>query len=150
MHLTCRLEMREIRQSVTGIYCTYVHYTSTKYPVRIWHTTQVRHRLALQAARVQVGNRVVSTWPAADRSAQRGDAVGEAAAAAARRAAPAASRAASPPASPSGARAVARARTVEAVLAGNTAIACVSARPVEHPRQLAGLPLRLCQVTSHC
>ncbi len=51
MHLTCRIEVREITESVTVIYCTYVHYKSKKYPVRRQHTKKVRHRLALQAAR---------------------------------------------------------------------------------------------------
>ena len=77
-------------------------------------------------ALVQGGGGGQSARQLADRSARRGDAVRAAATAAARRAAPAASRAASPPASPSGSRAVARARTVEAVWAVSAAIACMA------------------------
>jgi len=37
--------------SVTGLYCTYVHYTRKKYTVRIRNAKKVRHLLALQSAR---------------------------------------------------------------------------------------------------
>jgi hypothetical protein len=55
VHPTWSIEVREITGSVTGLYCTYIHYKRKKHTVRIRHTKKVRHRLALQAARAAAG-----------------------------------------------------------------------------------------------